>query len=176
MRLMPALAFGLALCLVLSRPSPAATCTEAAFVDTIAEAAWVNLDVSPAQGTRGVRDALRQAQSQHPTQPVRIRLAPGSYADNLGSEIYAQRLLRSASSPIWLVATDPRPNATVLGHGINLLGVSYLAIEGLTIGPKPWAPGVAARVHRPAAAADGRRRIHVAGAAGGPQRQPGRRR
>ena len=124
------------LCLTLGTSSRAASCTDPAFVDAIAESAWVNLDVSPAQGTRGVRDALRQAQSQHPSRPVRIRLAPGSYADNLGSEIFAQRLLRSASTPIWLLATDPRPNTTVLGHGINLLGVAYVAIEGVTIGPE----------------------------------------
>ena len=85
------------LALTLSVASTAATCTDTAFVDSMAEATWVNLDVSPAQGTRGVRDALRQAQSQHPSRPVRIRLAPGSYADNLGSEIYAQRLLEEGS-------------------------------------------------------------------------------
>ena len=67
---------------------------------------------------------------------MRILLAPGTYADNLGSEIYAQRLQRSAGTPIWLRATDHRPNATVLQHGINLLGVSYVAIDGVTIGPE----------------------------------------
>ncbi len=153
-----------ALALTLSAAGSAATCTDAAFVDTIAESAWVNLELTPTQGTRGVRDALRQAQSQYPTQPVRIRLAPGAYADNLGGEIFAQRLLRSASSPIWLQATDPRPNATVLGQGLNLLGVSYLAIEGLTIGPETvgaW-NGSAHADPQPLQAAAG---IHVAGAA-----------
>ncbi len=153
-----------ALALTLSGASLAATCTEAAFVDTIAESAWVNLDLTPTQGTRGVRDALRQAQSQHPAQPVRIRLAPGAYADNLGGEIFAQRLLRTAANPIWLQATDPRPNATVLGQGLNLLGVSYLAIEGLTIGPETvgaW-NGSAHADPQPLQAAAG---IHVAGAA-----------
>lgn len=113
----------------------AANCQEPLFVDAIAEQAWVNLDVSPAQGTAGVREALRNAQRLHPQRPVRIRLAPGHYADNLGGEIFAQRLQRGPSNPVLLQATDHQPNATVLGHGINLLGVSYLAIDGVTIGP-----------------------------------------
>ncbi|MFO1328478.1 MAG: hypothetical protein U1F56_14060 [Rubrivivax sp.] len=110
-------------------------CHDTSFVDTIAVGAWVTLDLAPGQGTAGVRDALRRAQSQYPTQPVRIRLAPGRYADNLGSEIFAQALWRSAEAPIWLQATDPTPDATVLDHGLNLLGVSYVAIDGVTIGP-----------------------------------------
>lgn len=144
----------------------AATCDDAGFVDAIAESAWVNLDVTPAQGTAGVRAALRLAQASHAHQPVRIRLAPGFYADNLGAEIYAQRLLRTANNPIWLRATDTRPNATRLGHGINLLGVSYLAIDGVTIGPeRVGAWNAATRTHadpQPLQAAAG---VHVAGAA-----------
>lgn len=142
----------------------AATCDDGNFVDTIAESAWINIDVAPAQGTSGVREALRQAGSAHPNQPVRIRLAPGVYADNLGTEIYAQRLLRGAANPIWLKAIDTRPNATRLGHGINLLGVSYLAIDGVTIGPETvgaWT-GQAHADPQPLQAAAG---IHVAGAA-----------
>lgn len=150
--------------LVAGAPARGAQCNDSLFVDQIVEAAWVNLDVQPAQGTRGIRDALRLAQSAHATQPVRIRLAPGHYADNLGSEIYAQRLLRTAAHPIWLQATDGRPNATTLGHGINLLGVSYIAIEGLTIGPETvgaW-NGQRHADPQPLQAAAG---IHVAGAA-----------
>jgi len=142
----------------------AITCNDPTFVDAIADTAWVNLDVTPAAGTAGVRDALRIAQGQHPGQPVRIRLAPGQYADNLGSEIYAQRLQRSADAPLWLVANDPRPDATVLGHGINLLGVSHVAIEGVTIGPArvgAW-DGQRHADPQPLQAAAG---IHVAGAA-----------
>ncbi|NRF66023.1 hypothetical protein HLB44_03370 [Aquincola sp. S2] len=145
-------------------PVWAAGCDDAAFVDAIAEAAWINLDVTPAQGTAGVRAALQQAQAAHPNQPVRIRLAPGAYADNIGHEIYAQRLLRGAASPIWLKASDTRPNATRLGHGINLLGVSYIAIDGVTIGPErvgAW-NGQAHADPQPLQAAAG---IHVAGAA-----------
>lgn len=156
-------AFFASLWLVLSGASPAATCTDTAFVDTLADSAWINLDVSPALGTGGVREALRQAQSLHPSRPVRIRLAPGYYADTLGNEIYAQRLQRGAANPIWIVASDPRPNATVLGHGINLLGVSYLAIDGLTIGPETvgaWT-GSAHADPQPLQTAAG---IHVAGA------------
>lgn len=142
----------------------AAGCADTAFVDTIAESAWVNLDVQPSQGTAGVREALRQAQAQHPNQPVRVRLAPGTYADNLGNEIYAQRMQRGAANPLWLVATDGSPNATVLLHGLNFLGVSYLAIEGVTIGPATvgaW-NGTSHADPQPVQAAAG---IHVAGAA-----------
>ncbi len=145
-------------------PAGAAGCNDALFVDQIAEAAWVNLDVQPAQGTGGIRDALRLAQSAHAGQPVRIRLAPGHYADTLGTEIYAQRLLRGAANPLWLVATDSRPNATVLDHGLNLLGVSYIAIDGVTIGPEKvgaW-NGTTHADPQPLQAAAG---IHVAGAA-----------
>lgn len=144
--------------------SLAAGCNDSLFVDQIAESAWVTLEVQPAQGTRGVRDALRLAQTAHPDQPVRIRLAPGRYADNLGTEVYAQRLQRGAANPVWLVASDGRPNATVLDHGINLLGVSYVALEGLTIGPESvgaW-NGQAHADPQPVQAAAG---IHVAGAA-----------
>ena len=155
-------------------PGSAAGCQDVAFVDVIAESAWVNLDLVPAQGTAGVRDALRQAQSQYAGRPVRIRLAPGHYTDNLGSEIFAQALWRSDAAPLWLTATDPRPNATVLGQGLNLLAVSYVAIDGLTIGPAQvgaWdgrrhaAPGplqAAAGIHVAGAALDGAR----AGASG----------
>lgn len=142
----------------------AVTCQDITFVDTIADSAWVNLDVQPAAGTGGVRDALRLAQAQHPGRPVRIRLSPGHYADTLGGEIYAQRLQRSADAPLWLVASDPRPDATVLGHGINLLGVSYVAIDGVTIGPAQvgaW-DGQRHADPQPLQAAAG---VHVAGAA-----------
>lgn len=142
----------------------APSCNDALFVDAIAERDWVNLDLSPAQGTAGLRQALANARDQHSNRPVRIRLAPGNYADNLGSEIYAQRLLRSSSTPIYIVATDSRPNATQLGHGINLLGVAYLAIDGVTIGPATvgaW-NGKTHADPQPIRAAAG---IHVSGAA-----------
>ncbi|MBI5256545.1 MAG: hypothetical protein HY855_08605 [Burkholderiales bacterium] len=153
----------LVLCLA-SAGAQAANCQDTAFVDSIAESAWVTIELSPAQGTAGLREALRTAQSRHPTQPVRIRLAPGTYADTLGTEVYAQRLQRGPAHPIWIVAADGRPNATVLGQGINLLGVSYIAIEGLTIGPPQvgtW-NGQAHADPQPLQAAAG---IHVAGAA-----------
>ena len=154
--------FGLLLLAALN--ATAATCTEPLFVDTLPASAWVDIDVTPAQGTAGLRDALRQAHSQYPTRAVRIRLAPGTYADNLGSEVYAQRLLRGAGNPIWIQAQDPRPNATVLGQGINLLGVSYFAIDGVTIGPESvgaW-NGTAHADPQPLQAQAG---VHVAGAA-----------
>ncbi len=153
-----------AVLMALALEAPAATCQDPLFVDAIADSAWVNIDVLPVLGTAGVREALRNAERLHPQRPVRIRLAPGRYADNLGSEIYAQRLLRGPSNPIWLVATDHRPNATVLGHGINLLGVSYLAIDGVTIGPATVGAWNGSRHAdpQPLQAAAG---VHVAGAA-----------
>ena len=70
----------LAAALLCAAPAHAATCDDGGFVDTIAESAWVNIDLSPAQGTAGIRDALRSAGTNHPNQPVRIRLAPGCSA------------------------------------------------------------------------------------------------
>lgn len=156
--------FALMLAAVVASPARAAGCNDPQFVDTVAESAWVNIDVAPAQGTGGVREALRQAQNTYPTRPVRIRLAPGRYADTLGAEIFAQRMQRGAANPVWLQATDSRPNATVLDHGINLLGVSYIAIDGITIGPETvgaW-NGQSHANPQPLQAAAG---IHVAGAA-----------
>lgn len=139
-------------------------CNDSLFVDAIAESAWTNLDVTPAQGTGGIRAALVTAREQYPNVPVRIRLAAGSYPDTLGHELYAQRLLRTASNPVLIQATNPAPNATVLGHGINLLGVSYVAIDGVTIGPASvgaW-NGTVHAAPLPLSAAAG---IHIAGAA-----------
>ncbi len=160
---LPLLALVLA-CSAAPAAQAAPTCSDMLFVDSIAESAWVNLDLSPNQGTAGLRQALATARDQYPDRPVRIRLAPGSYADNVGAEIYAQRLLRTASTPVLIVATDSKPNATQLGQGINLLGVSYLAIDGVTIGPPTvgaW-NGSAHADPQPLRAAAG---IHVAGAA-----------
>jgi hypothetical protein len=146
--------------LVLAMPS----CDNTLFIDTITNSAWTAIDVLPEQGTAGVRDALVTARDQYFDKPVRIRLAAGAYTDNLGHEIYAQRLLRGASNPIYLVAADQHPNATVLEHGINLLGVSYVAIKGVTIGPPTvgaW-NGTSHASPLPLSAAAG---IHIAGEA-----------
>ena len=105
------------------------------FLDVIPEASWVNIDLTPGQGTFGLQDALNTARDLHPSQPVRIRLASGVYADNLGSEIYSHRLLRTAATPIYILAMNPAANATQLGQGINLVGVTYIGIDGVTIGP-----------------------------------------
>ncbi len=141
-------------------------CTNFAFIENTPEASWVNIDLSPAQGTAAIKAALNTAATTYPNNPVRIRLAPGVYRDNLGAEIFAQRLLRNVDTPIWLVARDATPNATRLEHGINLLGVSYIAIDGVTIGPpEVGAWDASNRRHadpQPLQAAAG---IHVAGAA-----------
>jgi hypothetical protein len=139
-------------------------CHDDSFVDALPDAAWVNIDLQPAQGTGGIRDALRRAQAEYPNQPVRVRLAPGSYADTLGNEVFVQALWRTAAAPLWLQAADGRPGATVLGHGLNLLGVSYVAIDGVTIGPSSvgaW-NGQRHADPQPLQAAAG---IHVAGVA-----------
>lgn len=134
------------------------------FVDRIAESAWINLNLTPDQGTAGLRQALNVARDLYPNQPVRIRLAAGVYADNLGSEVFAQRLLRSSTTPIYIVASNPAPNATELGQGINLLGVSYVAIDGLTIGPATVGAWNGA-THRPPQPLQASAGIHVSGAA-----------
>ena len=134
------------------------------FVDAIAESSWIDLVLTPDQGTAGLRQALNTARDAYPNQPVRIRLTPGFYPDNLGSEVFAQRLLRNSATPIYILANNPAPNATRLGHGINLLGVSYVAMDGLTIGPQSvgaW-NGATHAAPQPLQAAAG---IHVAGAA-----------
>lgn len=113
----------------------APACTHPAFIDNIAEASWVNIDITPAQGTAAIKAALNTAATTYPNRPVRIRLAAGVYADNLGAEIFAQHLFRTQTNPVWLVAADAAPNATRLEQGINLLGVAYIALDGITIGP-----------------------------------------
>src|SRR3989338_4538805 len=128
-------ALALAMCFVSPAMAALPSCDGPFFVDAIAEPAWTNIDLSPASGTSGIKQAFATARDTYPVQPVRIRLAPGIYEDDVGAEIYAQRLLRSATNPIYLQAVDPAPDATRIGHGINLLGVSYIAIEGVTIGP-----------------------------------------
>ena len=131
-----ALSLALTLCFAANQVALAATCNEALFVDQIPQSAWTVIDLTPDQGTRGLGDAFYSAQFEFPDRPVRIRLAPGLYADNMGGEVFVQHLFRDANNPVWVEAIDPRPNATVLGHGINMVGVSYIALEGLTIGPE----------------------------------------
>ncbi|MBL8360822.1 MAG: hypothetical protein JNN18_10045 [Rubrivivax sp.] len=153
----------------------AAGCQDRLFVDDVPAEAWRNLDLAPHQGTAGLREALRTAQREHAGVPVRIRLAPGVYADTLGAEVYAQRIQRGPANPLAIVATDPRPDATVLMHGINLLGVAYVAIDGVTIGPArvgawdgtrhadPQPIQAAAGIHVSGAAIDGRRNAAAGG-------------
>lgn len=145
-------------------PIGQASCSAELFVDAIPEASWVNVDVDPSGGTSGIREQVLAARDQHPDQPVRIRLAPGEYADTLGGEIYLEHVLRTASAPIWIVATDPSPNATRIGQGFNVVGASYVAFEGMTIGPAtvgPW-DGAQHADPQPLRAQAG---LHVAGSA-----------
>lgn len=140
------------------------SCRGSLFVDTIASDAWLDIDVVATEGTRGIRDAVNEARDHHADVPVRIRLAPGFYADTLGAEIWIQHVLRTEQTPIWIVATDPTPNATRLGHGINMLGVAYVAIEGITIGPEAVGPWNGTR-HEAPLPLQAQAGIHIAGAA-----------
>ena len=139
-------------------------CDGPLFVDTIAEAAWTTLDVDPGGGTAGIRDAVVKARDEYPNVPVRVRLSPGNYADTLGSEIYVQRIQRSASAPVWIVAADPTPNATQIGQGFNFVGIAYVALEGVTVGPASVGAfdGTSHAEPKPGQASAG---VHVAGAA-----------
>lgn len=144
----------------------APACTSPEFISAIAESSWQNIDLVPQLGTAAIKNALNLAGTTYANRPVRIRLAPGFYADNLGAEIYAQHLFRDVATPILLIAQDATPNATRLGQGINLLGVAYVAIDGVTIGPPAVGAWDAAnRRHadpQPLQAGAG---IHIAGAA-----------
>ncbi len=144
--------------------SISSSCSGALFIDAITEPSWFNIDVTASQGTSGLRDALVLARDSHPNQPVRIRLAPGNYADNLGAEVFVQHMLRTSSTPVYIVASNPAANATQLGQGLNFLAVAYIAIDGVTIGPSSvgaWNNGTHS-LPLPLQASAG---IHVAGAA-----------
>ncbi|MBI3231368.1 MAG: DUF4214 domain-containing protein [Burkholderiales bacterium] len=140
------------------------SCSTPTFIEQIAEANWVNLDLQPTQGTAGIKAALALAASTYANQPVRIRLAAGTYADNLGAEIFAQRLQRNSTTPIWLVGAST--GTIQLEQGINLLGVSYLAIEGITIGPETvGAWNATSHTHSAPQPLQAQAGIHIAGEA-----------
>jgi hypothetical protein len=122
-------------------PGTVGSCTpEAAqhlFVDAIAESAWLNVDLAPAGGMRALADELARLAREDRDRPVRVRLAPGDYAptDPGRGELYIEDLQRTAAAPLLIQATDPAPNATRLSQGFVLVGVGFLAFDGLTIGP-----------------------------------------
>jgi hypothetical protein len=122
-------------------PGSAGTCTPLAtqhlFVDAIAESAWHTINLVPAGGMRAIADQLARLATEELDRPVRLRLAPGTYqATDVGQgELYVEGLQRSAAAPLLIQAVDPAPDATRLGQGFNLVGVSFLAFDGLTIGP-----------------------------------------
>ena len=117
------------------------TCTPAGarqlFVDAIAEGAWLNVELGPEGGMRALADELARLATQDRDRPVRVRLKPGDYAPtDIGrGEIYLEDLQRAAGTPVLVQALDPAPNATRLSQGFTLVGVSFLAFDGLTIGP-----------------------------------------
>ncbi len=108
------------------------------FTDAIADSAWFNVDLTPSQGMAGVLEALTVTAAAHATQPVRVRLAPGDYAPTAAGvgSLYLFDLSRTQAAPLLLQATDPQPDATRLSQGFNLVKASYIAIDGVTIGPK----------------------------------------
>lgn len=107
------------------------------FPSAIAESAWFNIDLEPSGGMAALHDAILTTAAAHPSEPVRIRLAPGEYAaTNAGvGSLYFFGIERTAAAPLLIVAKDPKPNATRLTQGFNLVHVAYLAFDGLTIGP-----------------------------------------
>jgi hypothetical protein len=119
----------------------APTCTPQAvqhlFVDAIAEAAWLNVDLAPAGGMTALNEQLMRLATEELDRPVRIRLAPGAYAtsDAGRGELYLEGLARTAAAPVLVQAMDPAPDATRLAQGFILVGASFVAFDGLTIGP-----------------------------------------
>jgi hypothetical protein len=107
------------------------------FLDAIASDAWHDIELSPVGGMAALLGELERLRTEDLERPVRLRLLPGDYAaTDVGSgEIYIKGLERSANAPVLVVAMDPTPNATRLGQGFNLVAVSYLGFDGLTIGP-----------------------------------------
>lgn len=120
-------------------PLSARYCTPGArsFLAAIGESGWHDVTLSPAGGMAALLAELERLRSEDLTRPVRVRLSAGFYAatDVGRGEIYVKDLNRSAQAPVLVQAIDPRANATRLGQGLNLVGVSYLAFDGLTIGP-----------------------------------------
>jgi hypothetical protein len=124
---------------VVGYETSAATCLAGAstFIDAIAADGWRDIMLTPGGGMAALLTELQRLATEDRDRPVRLRLAPGVYAPtDVGSgEIYLMGLERSASAPLWIQAIDPAPDATRLGQGFNLVAASYLAFEGLTIGP-----------------------------------------
>jgi hypothetical protein len=116
-------------------------CGPAGFAQTFPMAlpddAWTNVELTPAGGMQAIRDQLERLRNEDLDRPVRLRLAPGTYAtrDAGQGEIYLMGLRRKPTAPVLIQAMDPSPNATRLGQGFNLVAVAYLAFDGLTIGP-----------------------------------------
>lgn len=108
------------------------------FIDAIANAAWLDIELSPEGGMAALLSQLERLRTEDRDRPVRLRLAAGAYAptDVGRGEIYIKDLNRPADAPLLVQAIDPAPNATRLGQGFNLVAVSYLAFDGLTIGPE----------------------------------------
>lgn len=107
------------------------------FLDAIPSDAWHDIELAPAGGMVALLGELERLRTQDLDRPVRLRLLPGDYAaTDVGSgEIYVKGLERAANAPVLIVAADPTPNATRLAQGFNLVAVSYLGFDGLTIGP-----------------------------------------
>jgi hypothetical protein len=125
------------------------------FTTTIAESAWHNIDLTPADGMTGLQAALRALTTDEVatlpptdprrTKPVRIRLAAGVYeATGPGvGELFFGGIHRTSDKPLLIVAQNTNANATVLMQGLNFVAVDYLAIDGVTIGPATVGPFVA---------------------------------
>jgi hypothetical protein len=117
----------------------AAACVPGAatFLDAIEPGSFHDVELSPAGGMAALLAELERLRSEELDVPVRLRLAPGDYAatDAGSGEIYVKGLERRPHAPLLVQAIDPTPDATRLGQGFNLVAASYIAFEGLTIGP-----------------------------------------
>lgn len=112
------------------QPFGEVSCQDRLFVDAIPSAAWTTVRVSGGS-MDSIRDAINNSNRNVPTH---ILVAPGTYRGNC---LAITDHLRSAAAPLWLHADGVVQINCVDGNGqaIGLEHVSYIAVDGFTIGP-----------------------------------------
>ncbi len=107
------------------------SCDDALFVDEPA-LQWIDVPLTEAGGMDGLRAAIANSDVMKPT---RIRLAPGTYA---GQCLYVEDHLRTKAAPLWIKGEGAVQIACTDGNGqaLGFVHSSYIAVEGLTIGPE----------------------------------------
>lgn len=105
-------------------------CDDPLFVDAPG-LAWVDVTLSPSDGMDGLRAAIA---SSDVAKPTRITLAEGTYA---GQCLYVEDHLRTKEAPLWIKGQGTVQIACSDGNGqaLGFVHSSYVAIEGLTLGP-----------------------------------------